>query len=1309
MKKLRFLFRDRSFAFKFTLLTTIPVIIVAVSIALISTRTLEQSITEATYVRVKRNTSLAALSISNPYVIYNKALLDLFVESLKQEKDILYAFVVDYNDGRITAHSDHSRDGSYYQYSGPAKIQITGTGTNGIARLPSTGFEAVSPVRIGGELVGSVRVGFTLDGVNKKITSLRLSIVIITFAAVIFGIFLSVFLSRVVSRPILSLASRAQKVAEGNFEQQFIYESRDVVGRLYEAFNKMSRDLRERLYLIETNEKKYRSLFEASNDAVLILDQGKIIDCNQESFKMFKCSVFKLLNGRIIDFSSAHHPGDTLSKTKFERKIEQAESGHRQRFYWKCARCENTQLDTEVSLSPTVILDKQMVLAVVQDITERKAAEAEIENFNRTLEKKVDDRTRDLQDAQEAMFKLVEDLNASKKDLEIQKIYLEQLFKASPEALVRVNEFHKVVKVNKYFSVIFGFSEEEIKGKSLDLFITPEFRREEWDNIKNDIAVGKSPYYETQRQRKDKSLVDVSITGMPIIIDGKEKGAYAIYRDISDRKKAEKELNEAQKAAEAANRAKGEFLANMSHEIRTPMNAIVGLAYLIKQTQLSPQQYDYLMKIESSAESLLNVINDILDFSKIEAGKLEMESVEFYLEDVLNRVGDMVAMKADEKGLELIFTIRDNTPDELVGDPLRLAQVLINLVTNAVKFTEKGEVVVEVKMLGDHTDETVLAFEIRDTGIGLSHKQKSKLFKAFSQADTSTTRRFGGTGLGLVICQRIVGMMGGQIELESELGKGSSFCFTVRLGRHGKKRHLPAMFAADFKNMNALVVDDSQTARYTLKRVLESLNLNVTLSSSGQEALGILGDNAGSDKRFDMVFMDYRMPMMDGMETARHIKENIHLVKMPILVMTTAYGREEVLLEAEEIGLDGFITKPVTASTVLDNIMTALGKTSNLQQKEKSGQLQVQKGLAGISGARILLAEDNEINQQVAYELLMSVGFEVSIAGNGQVALEMMGKDSFDAVLMDVQMPVMDGLTAAKKIRKLDSGQKNIPIIALTAHAMTGDREKSIQAGMNDHLTKPLDPEKLFMALTKWIAPGERGPVKINFHASPKSVGMPKSAGMNHERVMPKVPGIDLGSVLARVGGNPRTVTRLIKKFAAGHHGAVDEIEQFLESGEIHKAMESAHALKGVSGTIGALELHKNMVKLEKAIKEEENETWGCLIESSRSELKKVIDSIRKLDMIPGDKKMDAVSVKTPHPLDMEKITLALPEIKVLLESNSFSVGKKVDALSLLMEGSRVQKEFNMLKKRVESYRFKEALQALFTLSKAIKKLNEGN
>ncbi len=1296
MKQLRFLFKDRSFAFKFILLTTIPVIIVAGLIALISTRALEQSIAETTNERVKQNTYLAALSMSNPYVIYNKALLDSFVENLKKGPDTIYAFVVDYNDGRILAHSDHSRDGSYFEYSGPPKVQVLGTGTNGIAHLPGTGFEAVSPVHIAGDLVGSVRVGFTLDNMNSKIVMLRTKIVAVTLLAILVSILLSVFLSRLFSRPILSLAVQAQKVAEGNFEQTFVYESRDVVGRLSTAFNKMTTQLRERLYQIESNEKKYRSLFEASNDAVLIVDEGKIVDCNRETLALFDCRSSDLL-GRSFDMLSVQHqPDDTLSAPLLQSKMLKAGNGRRQRFYWKCRRCNKTVFDTEISLSPTQILEKTMVLTVIQDISERKAAEARAEHFNATLENRVEERTRELQDTQEAMLNLVEDLNISKKDLETQKIYLEQLFKASPEAIVLVNEKDLVVQVNKEFIDLFGFSSEEVAGRSLDDTIIPVQHRDEAQKVKNVILKGAKAFKETRRQTKDGRLIDVSITGMPIFLDGKEAGVYAIYRDISNRKKAEKDLKEAREAAETANRAKGEFLANMSHEIRTPMNAIVGLTYLAKQTQLTSQQHDYLVKIESSAQSLLTVINDILDFSKIEAGKLAMESVEFYLEDVLNKVFDIVSMRADEKGIELIFTPDENTPEELVGDPLRLGQVLINLVTNAVKFTQKGEVVIKVKMIEDHRDQVVLEFAVCDTGIGMTGEQKDKLFQAFSQADTSTTRRFGGTGLGLVICQRIVGMMGGGIELESQFGKGSTFSFTVTLGRHDKKRPLPSIFAGDFKDMTALVVDDSRTARNTLKRILQAFNLKVILAESGSRALQIIESTADNGKNFDMIFMDFKMPVMDGIETARRIKANADLAKMPILIMVTAYGRQSLLQEALKLNLDGFINKPVTASTILDNIMTAFGKNRKLGQKDLSVSLSTQKGLGGIAGARILLAEDNEINQQVACELLTSIGLKVSVAANGRQALEMVQKGSYDAVLMDVQMPVMDGITSAKEIRNLDSGIKQIPIIALTAHAMAGDRDKSIQAGMNDHLTKPLDPEQLFTTLVKWITPTRRPDVKDML---PKAR---KSAGRQDETALPKISGIDMDTALARVGGDPVVLTRLIKKFASRHQHAVDEIEGLLKSEGDAGAAQAVHALKGVSGNIGAVQLHKTVKQLEQAVKKQDRDACQILLESARSHLTLIIDSIRLLDTVIKDNdKNSPTSTGFPAP-DMTKIEPALATIKTLLQNNSFSAAGQIDILSQLLEHSLVKKELADVEKKVRTYRFKEAQKALGVLRRAL-------
>jgi PAS domain S-box-containing protein len=1170
MKSLAYLFRDRSFAYKFTLLTAIPVVAVAVCIALLATTTLEQSVTEATNVRVKRNTYLAALSMSNPYVIYNKTLLDSFVDSLSQERDVVYAYVVDYNDGRILVHSDHAKDGQYFESTGRPKLPITGTGTDGIIELHGSGFEAVSPIRIAADLFGTVRVGFTLDTVRKDIAALRVKIVIITLLAIGLSIVISVFLARFLSRPILALACQAQEVADGNLRQNITYKSKDVVGRLSSAFEKMTEELRQRISLMESNEKKYRELFEAPNDAVLVLDEGIIIDCNQQTLTLFKYEADEIRQKTFEDLSPKKQPDGNLSQHRLKRELAAALEGRRNRFYWKNLRCDRTEFDAEVSISPTLISGKKMVLAVVQDITERKAAEAEIDSFNRTLEIRVEERTRELEQAQEAMLNLVEDLNTS-----------------------------------------------------------------------------------------------------------------------------HKELSQAREAALAANRAKGEFLANMSHEIRTPLNAIVGLNYLAMQTDLTSQQHQYLLKINSSAEALLTVINDILDFSKIEAGRLDMESTEFYLEDVLDKVADMVSMKAEEKGLELIFAHDDNTPQELVGDPLRLGQVLVNLVGNAIKFTPKGEVVVRSRLMEDCNERVMLRFEVQDTGIGLSEDQAGKLFQAFSQADTSTTRKFGGTGLGLVICQRIVDMMGGKIQLQSEPGKGSTFSFTAVLGRHLKKRASLRMPSEDFKDMRAMVVDDSRTARQTLKKILESMKLRVILAGSGQEALQILEADAAAGKTFDMVFTDWKMPLMDGLETASHIRTHRHFARIPIIIMVTAYGQDKVLHQARQIGLDGFVTKPVSPSTLLDSIMTAFGKKKSGWQDRRFDLSKTPGGLGDIRGARILLAEDNEVNQQVAFELLSSVGLEVTIANNGKEVLDYLQDRTFDAILMDVQMPVLDGLEVARRIRA-GKNQADIPIIAVTAHAMRGDRDKSMRSGMDAHVTKPLDPDELFKALVNHIKPLRRPVGKTSSPKAPATVRHTQSIRLS------ELPGIDSVSALARVGGQPDVLIRLLKKFGSSQAGAVDAIADLLERGKTQKAREAAHALKGVSGNIGAVGLHRAAAKLEQAIKEERTETYESRLESTRRMLDTVTASIRSVETPDDGQAIHAEAAGPTQPLDRAKVISTLAQIKKLLQTNSFGAEKLVEALVTLLTHTIFHNESMALKKLVQRYHFKEALKSVGKLEQQV-------
>ena len=442
------------------------------------------------------------------------------------------------------------------------------------------------------------------------------------------------------------------------------------------------------------------------------------------------------------------------------------------------------------------------------------------------------------------------------------------------------------------------------------------------------------------------------------------------------------------------------------------MNAVIGMAHLALKTELTPKQQDYLNKIQSSANSLLGIINDILDFSKIEAGKLDMESVEFNLDDVLNNLANLVTVKAQEKeDLEVLFFTAQEVPRFLMGDPLRLGQVLINLANNAVKFTESGEIVVSTELLKQDEAGSALKFSVRDTGIGLSKDQIGKLFQSFSQADTSTTRKFGGTGLGLTISKRLVEMMGGEIWVDSEPGQGTTFSFTANLGLGKEKVKRRLVPSSDLRGMKVLVVDDSDTSRNILQDILESFSFEVTLAASGEDGLEEI-ERADKDKPFELVIMDWKMPGMDGIETSERIKKHNKLSKIPVVILVTAYGREEIMQQAEQIGLDGFLIKPIGSSVLFDTIMQAFGEKIAKTPRMLDGKGKPED-LKDIQGAQVLLVEDNEINQQVAMEILQDAGLIVTVANDGRQGLDAAKKNQYDAILMDIQMPVMDGYTAS--------------------------------------------------------------------------------------------------------------------------------------------------------------------------------------------------------------------------------------------------------------------------------------------------------
>jgi two-component system sensor histidine kinase/response regulator len=506
----------------------------------------------------------------------------------------------------------------------------------------------------------------------------------------------------------------------------------------------------------------------------------------------------------------------------------------------------------------------------------------------------------------------------------------------------------------------------------------------------------------------------------------------------------------------------------MSHEIRTPMNAVLGLSHLALKTDPSPRQRDYLIKIKSSGQHLLGIINEILDFSKIEAGKLSVESVEFDLDKVLENVSNLIAEKAEEKGLELIFDIEPSVvATRLRGDPLRLGQVLINFCNNAVKFTEKGNVVIRAQVLETTEADQLIEFSVSDTGIGMTEAQMGRLFQAFEQADTSTTRKYGGTGLGLAISKRLAELMGGEVGVTSELGKGSKFWFTARLGK-GTVAPRPSLLRSDLHGRRVLVIDDNSQARTVLSSMLLNMAFVADEAASGEQGIEMVRQADQRGEPYEIIFVDWQMPSLDGIETSKCILALEGLSAPPRIVMVTAYGREDVLKQAEENGLENVLVKPVTSSTLFDTIVAVLHA-----RQEPSSYVEIAPSfeIAQTRGTRVLLVEDNEINQEVAIGLLEDAAIKVDLAENGEIAVRMAGETRYDAVLMDMQMPVMDGIEATRVIRS-DPRLQDLPIIAMTANAMASDREQCLKAGMNDHIGKPIDPDELFSVLLRWARPG---------------------------------------------------------------------------------------------------------------------------------------------------------------------------------------------------------------------------------------------
>ncbi len=1077
-----------------------------------------------------------------------------------------------------------------------------------------------------------------------------LAITLTFISALLVLLVLRGFFMKRVLLPLVQLTSAARTQSNGDLaglhtsssDSEEIRELADAIRHSGEAIAALTTE-RQRF---SDAERWYRQIIEFAPDGMLVVDaDGVILIANPKAHTQFGYAegaligvkVEQLMPVSIRDRHVGYRQGFMESHAHRAMVGSGGISGD-----FRALHASGREFPVELGLTRLPLLDGsgECTCVTVRDITERKAYESRIAD-----------------------------------QMEFQRVLLDTL----PFPVFFKDQQARYLGFNRAYLDFFGVNPDDLLGKTVLQFM-------------NLPAADRAVYQEANEQvLKDGGhrVMDISIPDRDGVqhamlyalasyngSDGKIAGVLGTLIDITPQKQAQQTQEDARHLAEEATRLKSDFLANMSHEIRTPMNVIMGMAHLALSSGLDKRQRNYVEKINTAAQGLLGIINDILDFSKIEAGKMHLENAEFCLDDVLNGLMDLATLRAQDKGLELLFDIGTDVPGGLVGDPLRLTQILTNLLGNAIKFTPRGEVRLSIHTEQRGPEQVWLRFDVTDTGIGMTAEQTARLFRAFTQADSSTSRRYGGTGLGLTISKRLVDMMGGEIGVDSEPGLGSTFWFRLPFGIQEKQRELQ-VDSAELLGMKVLVIDDNASAREIFRTLLQSLKFTTECAGSAEEALDLLQQAAAANDPFRLILLDWMMPGMDGVVMLKTMSMQLAAEQRPRVIMVTAYSRDDLLEQLQGIPVQGILEKPVTPSGLLDGILNAFGRDGLRRPGPPERFSQGVKGHAALQGAYVLLVEDNDINQEMTVEILAQAGIRADVANNGAEALSMVAQHAYDAVLMDCQMPVMDGFEATRRIRAQEQF-RTLPVLAMTANAMESDKEQCIAAGMNDHIAKPLDVRQLFDTLQRWI----QKPLSTTGDAGP--VDVPDTS-------LPPIDGLQLDVALQRLGGNTALLRKLLQRFCDSQQSLERDIHDALGRSQGEEAVRLAHTLKGLAGNIGATELSRLAAQLEAALRHPGDDDPAPLLGAVGTATQTLIHHIEEA--------LSASAASGDHcALPSAGLAADLRRLQQFLTTDDGDAGDCFAALLPLLTDAGYGDVASRAERHIGRYEFEQALQVLSAL-----------